>query len=215
MFRVEEYDRWFDSRTGRYIWSLEWPLIMEMLELKPGETLLDIGCGTGRLLQAVSCRKAVGLDQSQDMLSLAQEKGIESLVRGSAETLPFPDRSFDAVTLITVLEFVPDPEKVIREVFRVCKDRMVLGVLNRYSSLYLWKRIKGTFAKTSYKEACFQTVRALKHLIEPIAPGCSVEYKTTLVLRPIPGLGALFEQQLTKMGSPFGAFLVMRVSRES
>jgi ubiquinone/menaquinone biosynthesis C-methylase UbiE len=157
----------------------------------------------------------MGIDHSSEMLSHAQKKANKYLVQGVAEALPFPDRSFDAVTLITVLEFVPDPEKVIREVFRVCKDRLVLGVLNRYSSLYLWKRIKGTFARTSYKEACFQTVRSLKHLIEPIAPGCSIEYKTTLVLRPIPGLGALFEQQLTRMGFPFGAFLVMRVSRES
>jgi len=41
--KSEEYDRWLDSRTGRYIWSLELLLILEMVGLKPGETFLDIG----------------------------------------------------------------------------------------------------------------------------------------------------------------------------
>lgn len=124
--QTEEYDQWFDTRTGRYVWSLELPLILEMLELKPGETLLDIGCGTGRLLQEVKNHKAMGIDQSLEMLSYAQKKEIKYLVHGIAEALPFPDRYFDAVTLITVLEFVSDPDKVLREALRVCRDRLVL-----------------------------------------------------------------------------------------
>jgi SAM-dependent methyltransferase len=96
--------------------------ILDALALRPGERLLEIGCGGGLLLrEAVACGvSATGLDHSQEMVSLAGERapGAE-VVLGSAERLPFPDRSFDAVAMSVVFFFFPDPVAVLRECRRV------------------------------------------------------------------------------------------------
>lgn len=100
--------------------------ILDALALGPGERLLEIGCGGGLLLrEAVTCGvSATGLDHSQEMVSLACERapGAE-VVLGSAERLPFPDRSFDAVAMSVVFFFLPDPVAVLRE----CRRVLALG----------------------------------------------------------------------------------------
>ena len=58
------------------------------------------------------------------------QAGID-LVRGAGEALPFADRSFDFVTLITSLEFIPDPARAVREALRVARCRVAVAVLNR------------------------------------------------------------------------------------
>jgi demethylmenaquinone methyltransferase / 2-methoxy-6-polyprenyl-1,4-benzoquinol methylase len=90
------------------------------------DTVLDVATGTGavarELLAAKGCT-VVGLDQSAEMLAEARRRlptGVK-LVQGNAESLPFPDASFDALTFTYLLRYVSDPGATLRELARVVR----------------------------------------------------------------------------------------------
>lgn len=96
--------------------------ILDALALRPGDRLLEIGCGGGLLLRdALGLgASATGIDHSEEMVSLASERahGAE-IVLGSAEELPFADASFTAVAMSVVFFLLPDPVTVLRQCRRV------------------------------------------------------------------------------------------------
>jgi ubiquinone/menaquinone biosynthesis C-methylase UbiE len=103
-----------------------------LIELKPGETVLDLGSGGGIdvLLSAKRVGptgKAYGLDMTDDMLALARENqraaGVENVefLKGEIEQIPLPDNSVDVVISNCVINLSADKDKVLRETFRVLK----------------------------------------------------------------------------------------------
>lgn len=99
--------------------------------------LLDIGSGTGRLLELVAPRTghATGVDMSRDMLALARarlaERGLgdrATVRQADMYRLPFGDAAFDAVTLQMVLHYAEDPAAALAEAARVLKPGGVLLV---------------------------------------------------------------------------------------
>jgi arsenite methyltransferase len=103
-----------------------------LAELKPGETVLDLGSGGGIdvLLSARRVSpggKAYGLDMTDEMLSLARENqrkaGIENaeFLKGEIENIPLPDDSVDVIISNCVINLSGDKEAVLREAFRVLK----------------------------------------------------------------------------------------------
>lgn len=91
-------------------------------------SILEIGCGVGSQLHFLRQRYAqarlVGLDRSPQQLATARlrlEQDRVELVEGQAEALPFEESSFDFVCLYWVLEHVPDPEPILREMHRVLR----------------------------------------------------------------------------------------------
>ncbi|MEC1156540.1 demethylmenaquinone methyltransferase [Cytobacillus horneckiae] len=105
---------------------------MKRMDVQPGSKALDVCCGTGdwsiALSEAVGeSGKVVGLDFSKNMLKIGEEKvkeqGIKNieLVHGNAMELPYPDSSFDYVTIGFGLRNVPDYMQVLKEMHRVVK----------------------------------------------------------------------------------------------
>jgi demethylmenaquinone methyltransferase / 2-methoxy-6-polyprenyl-1,4-benzoquinol methylase len=105
---------------------------MKRMNVKPGSKALDVCCGTAdwtiALADAVSpSGEVIGLDFSQNMLKIGQEKVKElglnqvKLVHGNAMELPFPDGTFDYVTIGFGLRNVPDYLQVLKEMNRVLK----------------------------------------------------------------------------------------------
>jgi len=96
--------------------------ILDALALRPGDRLLEIGCGGGLLLRDALGfgASASGLDHSEEMVSLASERapGAE-VVLGSAGDLPFADASFTAVAMSVVFFLLPDPVEALRQSRRV------------------------------------------------------------------------------------------------
>ncbi|MDX2101559.1 MAG: methyltransferase domain-containing protein [Alphaproteobacteria bacterium] len=96
---------------------------------RPIADLLDLGTGTGRLLELLGPRvsQAIGLDSSRAMLSVAraalERAGLAhcSVRQGDVYQLPFAQASFDAVTLHQVLHFLDDPAAVLAEAARVLR----------------------------------------------------------------------------------------------
>ncbi len=92
----------------------------------PYEALLDVGCGTGFLIDLLAKQRPAryaGLDLSPEMIRMAESKrikGAEFLV-GSADRLPFPDGCFDIVTCSQSFHHYPYPDKAMAEALRVLK----------------------------------------------------------------------------------------------
>ncbi|MBM2835226.1 MAG: cysteine synthase [Candidatus Brocadiaceae bacterium] len=99
------------------------------MDIKPTDRLLDIGCGTGSLLQAISQKhpsvSLIGLDISSEMLKIACNKQINrcSLITGQSQFLPFHSRSFDVVVSCNAFHYWRKPEACLREIARVLKPQ--------------------------------------------------------------------------------------------
>src|SRR3984885_2319606 len=103
-----------------------------LIELKPGETVLDLGSGGGIdvLLSAKRVGptgKAYGLDMTDEMLALARENQRKAgasnveFLKGTIEAIPLPDASVDVVISNCVINLSSDKDAVLREAFRVLK----------------------------------------------------------------------------------------------
>lgn len=103
-----------------------------LAQLKPGETVLDLGSGGGIDVLLSARRvgpngKAYGLDMTDEMLALArdnqQKAGIENVefLKGEIENIPLPDSSVDVIISNCVINLSADKDKVLREAFRVLK----------------------------------------------------------------------------------------------
>jgi len=93
--------------------------------IPPDARVLDVATGTGAVASELLRRgcAVVGLDQSLGMLAVARERlgdGVE-LLEGSAESLPFEDGAFDALTFTYLLRYVDEPGDVLRELARVVR----------------------------------------------------------------------------------------------
>jgi SAM-dependent methyltransferase len=106
--------------------SFAWPAVLDALQLTVEDSLLDVGCGGGVFLSRAlesGCR-AAGVDHSRDMVRLARKttQGRAQIVHASAESLPFRDGEFSALSCLVAFFFFPEPVAALRE-FRRVLDR--------------------------------------------------------------------------------------------
>lgn len=115
----------------------QWPpRLIRLAELKAGDDILDVGCGTGVLTREISQHvvpngSVTGLDISESMLGVARVKAPEAtFYQGNATHLPFENESFDVVFCPFMLMFVPEQSKAIAEMWRVLRPggRLVISV---------------------------------------------------------------------------------------
>lgn len=97
--------------------------------LGPATRCLDVGCGGGAMVaEAGRSRSAYGVDLSNQALAYARSRGLTRLVRAEAGSLPFAPRSFDAATLLDVLEHHACPEQLLTEIRKVLSPGGVLVI---------------------------------------------------------------------------------------
>ena len=216
---AEKYDRWYESPEGRYIDSQENGLFLKLVKPQPGQSILEVGCGTGHnvLFFEQLGLKVSGVEPSKGMLEVATKRCSPDmyLCPGEAGRLEFQDGSFDIVVIITALEFMKDPLSALREAFRTSRGVVYLGVLNKLSILGINRRIRAVITRKGvYCEARFYTIRELKKMIREVAPEASIEWGSVLFL-PF-GLHRYFKWLDTLLSSgkhPFGGFLGVKATK--
>ncbi|MDX1589394.1 MAG: class I SAM-dependent methyltransferase [Oleiphilaceae bacterium] len=128
---------------------------LDAMNWQDGDRVLEVGVGTGLSLPDYPPGVTVtGIDLSQAMLDKAhkrvQEEQLENVTlhRMDAQTLDFPDQSFDKIIVLYVLSVVPDPYQVLAEIRRVCKPGAEVIFVNHFSKQNpLMRRIEAGLAR--------------------------------------------------------------------
>jgi ubiquinone/menaquinone biosynthesis C-methylase UbiE len=167
----EAYDKWFTTSTGSLVKKYEAELILDLLKPKPGEVILDAGCGTGVFtLDILSIgSQVIGLDISLPMLIHAGKKlkGFPfERVLADISNLPFPESSFDKVVSVTAVEFIKDAQGAVKELFRVTKRGgcIVLATLNSLSPWASRRKAEAEERQTIFGRAIFRSPDELSSL---------------------------------------------------
>jgi len=204
-----DYDAWYDTPRGRWIGETEFALLHRILMPQAGETLLDVGCGTGwftRRFAGLPELAVTGLDPDPEWLAYACNRSPElKWVEGDALHLPFEDGAFDYVISVTALCFVADEARAFREIARVARKKWAVGLLNRHSLLYLKKGLSG--GTGAYSGARWHTPEQALKLARSVS-GTHQRCETAVLL---PGGGKISRWLEGGLSSslPLGAFLVV------
>ncbi|MFA5501420.1 MAG: class I SAM-dependent methyltransferase [Sulfurovaceae bacterium] len=126
----KEYENWFEINDIYYNEELQ--IIKDII----GDTQngLEIGMGTGRF--AVQPNIVIGIEPSKNMREVALSKGL-NVIDGIAEDLPFENETFDFALMMTSICFVQDPQKALKEAFRVIKKNgfLIISFVDKNSEL--------------------------------------------------------------------------------
>ena len=123
-------------------------IVLEALDLRPGEAVLDVGPGPGLLLEEMAKRvgaegRAVGADVSEPMLELSRRRCADlawvELEIADASALPYAPESFDAIVSTQVYEYVADLERAFSKLFEITRPGGRVAILDTdYDSLVLF-----------------------------------------------------------------------------
>ena len=138
---------WFDSvyqrKGNRYLRPTRaYYIFPALLGASPGQSILDVACGLGRLLEAAREfeLELAGIDISAVAVAEARRNVPEAAIaQGNAESLPYANGSFDHVTCIGSLERVLDQDAALAEMLRVGKPAAKYCVLVRNADTLRWK----------------------------------------------------------------------------
>jgi ubiquinone/menaquinone biosynthesis C-methylase UbiE len=151
----------YDTRWRAYV-EASIRATLQRMHAADGERILDIGCGTGALLQALQRHnpslRLTGIDAVPAMLAIARQKQLQdiALLEASAEQLPFADNSFDRIVSSSAFHYFPHPAQALAEMRRVlvpggelvltdwCLDYVSVKVLD------WWLRLRNTAHHRTY-----------------------------------------------------------------
>lgn len=122
--------------------------VRALLALRPGEEVLDVGCGPGFLTDEMAVEvgplgRVQAIDRSEDMLARARRRCAQrpraAFHHGEANELPFPDSSFDAAAVVQVYEFVSDVGRALGELHRVLRPGGRAVIVDTDWSSLIWE----------------------------------------------------------------------------
>ena len=201
-----EYEAWYQTARGSWIAGHEFDLMRRLLDAPAGATLLDVGCGTGHFSRrfAAAGLRVAGLDPDPAMLEHARSLGGGvSYLPGTGTGLPFGDNAYDYVTAVTSLCFITDPERALREMWRVARQAVLPGLLNRRSLLHRRKHGHGAYRGARWDKSA--DVRRWARQLEP-APRITIR---STIFMPGGGAFARAAEAVLPGVLPWGAFLAV------
>ncbi len=132
LYEVENEHWWFAARKDILLRYLD-----ARLPLPPSARVLDVGCGTGAILESFSQRyQAFGTDTAPQAIEFCRNRGLTKLHLGTLESYP-PSAPFDLITMLDMLEHVEDDAGLLRAAFRLLgKDGHILIAVPAFPSLW-------------------------------------------------------------------------------
>jgi SAM-dependent methyltransferase len=141
-------------------------------------SILDAGCGTGKLLTMCLAHRAYGVDFSAEAFRFLRRRGLQNVVRGSVCQMPFPDGAFDIVVSLDVLYSVDPPGDLegLREMMRVLKDGGLLLI-----NLPAYEFLRGEHDVAIHTKTRY-TRGQLRALLEQVGlRGARITYRNTFL----------------------------------
>ncbi len=199
---TKRYEEWFEKHKYAYLSELN--AIKKILPaFKKG---LEVGVGTGRF--AVPLGIQYGVEPSEKMAEISKKRGI-NVINGVAENLPFEDKSFDLVLMVTTICFVDDILKALKESYRVLKPDgyLIIGFIDKNSPLgeyYQEIKEKNPF----YKDANFISTEELLNYLKKVG------FKEFKIVQTIfHKLDEIKNIEPVKEGYGEGSFVVIRAKK--
>ena len=170
---ANEYEDWYTKNNNLYVSELN--AIKEFIP--SGKCGVEIGIGSGKFAHPLGIK--MGVEPSAKMAEIARTKEIE-VFETSAEDLPFKDKEFDFVLMVTAVCFFDDVLKAFKEANRILKEDgfIVIGFIDKNSTLgriYEENKTKSKF----YKDATFYSVDEITEYLQKSGFD-KFEYKQTL-----------------------------------
>lgn len=140
--------------------------LTDMVHRLDAQTILEVGCGTGRWLAGLRAltEQGYGLDPSKGMLAQAHARGMQlQLTRGRGEHLPFPDATFDLVYCVNAIHHMDGQQTFIQEAQRVLRDGGALAVIGMDPHIgretwYVYDYFPGTYETDLARFPSWETV---------------------------------------------------------
>jgi ubiquinone/menaquinone biosynthesis C-methylase UbiE len=205
------YEKWSIRPEIKRAKLSEFRLMMEMLAPMRGKTVLEVGCGSGSsLIPFIEKGLLVsGIDPSPYMLDIAHRNLGDQveLYRGAGEDLPFEDNSFNYICLNATLEFVEDYEAVIEEACRVAKDKVYIGMMNRFALKGYRHRFNDMLTENIQAQLRYFSIGEIKCILRQLLGDVSIESRAICHF-PISMMRMFqrLEQSRFMQKCPFGAY---------
>lgn len=184
---AEAYETWYMTPLGAFVIAEEERALKSLLPF--GQSLLEVGAGTGYWLKRLPYPRRVGVEPSLEMLRVGRVQVPEAeWVEGQGEALPFPPEVFDVVLLFTVLEFAEDAAKVLEEARRVLRPggKLVVGILEALSPWGALYRRLGEEGVRPWRQARFLSREDLHRLLGPPEAEASAVFLAPEAKPPFP-----------------------------
>ena len=194
----KEYDEWFIINQD--IYQAELNAIKSFIP--KDKNGVEIGVGSARFALPLGIK--VGVEPSKKMAELSRNQGIQ-VYEAVAEQLPFNDKKFDFVLMVTTICFVDDILKSFQEAFRILKDNgfIVVGFIDKDSVLgkqYQLKRKKSKF----YRYATFYSSEDIIALLK------KTNFTISDVKQTLYSNKKIDEMSVIKNGYGHGSFIVIK-----
>lgn len=180
--------------------TMEWNQLVELTEARPGERLLEVGCGEGRHVELFRSRglDAVGLESDPEAVEAARRR-LENrhlIHHGQPYDLPYEDNTFDVVILNRVLNACHYPAQALLEAGRVANRRLVIEAINPWSLMGLGLRLGARADRYVHRF----TGRGLKGLVVQTLGPCPIKGRSLLAFPQawLPWLKGMEQTQIVK-----------------
>ena len=215
---AKNYDRWYDTPLGKRYDREEKSAVLKLLPpAKPGDRLLDVGCGTGHWSRFFASLgfDVVGVDISPEMIEFARLHNSPncSFKIADAYRLPFDNSSFDVVTAMAMLDFASEVKTTVAEMLRCVKSNgsVMMGTLNKLAPINRERIDEG---KEPYASAHLFSPAELRDLLSAFGKQLrlriSVDERNQNRIKP---LRSAWEHFALPWKQPTGAFIVAEVRR--
>jgi ubiquinone/menaquinone biosynthesis C-methylase UbiE len=197
---TEEYEEWFKENENTF--QSELLAIRQVVPI--GKKGIEIDIGSGIFAEQLDIK--FGIDPSEKMLDLARKRNL-NVVNGFAQNLPFPDESFDFAAFITSICFIKNPDKAIKEAYRILRKEgeIIIAFIDKHSKLgQILDREKDS--SKFYSVASFCSVSEIIKMIE------NNEFKVSEIIQTLIDIYVrLVEQPIKGFGK--GSFVVIKAKK--